>query len=535
MPVGSRSSVPRRVNRRTPRTSVRGGWVAASAACVRRPAHPGRTGAVVTPCPAEAAALPRPRKQPPKKVRAQPYPFLSPDPDGGTAVLCVVQPEDTLAGIANRFGVPQERLIEANPEVVDPSRIFPGQVLRVPLIPPTLPVVRRAALEYVVQPGDSFADIATRFRTDMVSLAEANPLVDPERIFPGQLLYVPTVADPPPPPVAAVLYVVMPGDTLATIAARFGVPPSDMVAANPQVADPNLIFPGEFVVVPVAGLPPAPVFTLRRYVVQPGDTVESIARQFDVRPAAIGALNPLLAAIPGLILVIAAPVPRPPVPVSPPGFPSCRPSPFGRALPLEDDDTVFVPFPEDFRFRLFGNILPRGVWVNSNGNVTFDAGDATFFPTLDQLVEGPPRVAAFWTDLFPPGSPPSGGVFADSFFDPAMNGTRFVVTWDRVPFFFTEVFNTVQLLLNPDDSIQLCFFTVGAGDDARVLVGVARGEGSVIGNVFLYNAGSNPRRLGDPAAPTPQGDLSGRTLLFRFDPVTGNYRLLEGDAQVQRP
>ncbi|MDQ7793563.1 MAG: LysM peptidoglycan-binding domain-containing protein [bacterium] len=528
MPVRNRPARRLRAHRGPTRTPVRGGWVASTLRTRRvvRPPHPPATAE--PPPPATEPVPTKVRKTPSKPGTARPFPFLSPDPDGGTSVLYVVRPGDTLTAVADRFGIPRDRLIRANPEVADPDRIFPGQVLRVPLVQPTLPVVQRAAFEYLVQPGDTLGDIAAAFGVSTGSLRQANPLADPVRLFPGQVLYVPTVADPPPPPVQAILYVVGPGDTLEVIAGRFGVTVGDLRAANPQIADPELIFPGEFVVVPVAGVPLIPVFDLRRYVIQEGDSVESIALQFDVRPQAIGALNPLLAAIPGLILIIPAPIPRPPLPVPPPGFPDCHPAPFGRQLPLGDDDTVFVPFPEDFQFRFFGNIRPRGLWVNSNGNVTFDEGDTTFFPTLDQLVEGPPRIAAFWTDLFTPGAPPTGGVFVDSFADAALNGTRFVVTWDRVPFFFTETPNTVQLLLNPDNSIQICFFGLAPVTEARVFIGVARGEGSVIGNTFLYNAANNPRRLGDPVQPTPQGDLSGRVLLFRFDPVRGNYQLLSG-------
>jgi LysM repeat protein len=430
--------------------------------------------------------------------------------------------------VAERFGVPRGRLLAANPELADPDSLLPGRFLRIPLINPTLPPIRRVSFEYVVQPGDTFTELAERFGVSVAVLRRGNPLVDPQLIFPGQVLYIPTVADPPPPPVAAVLQVVMPGDTLTGIAARYRVTLEDLQAANPQVIFPEAIFAGELLAIPVAGVPPAAVFPLRRFIVQPGDTFESVSLRFDVRPQALVAINPLPAAIPGLILVIPAPILRPPVPVAPPGFPGCRPAPFGQFLPLADDDAIFVRFPDDFHFRFFGNIHPTGVWVNSNGNLTFDQGDTTFSPTLDQLVEGPPRIAALWTDLLPPGAPPSGGVFAGGFIDPVLNCTRFAVTWDRVPFFFTEAYNTVQVILNPDGTIQICFFGLAAVGDFRVFIGVARGEGSVLGNAFLYDAGDNPRRLGNPRQPTPQGDLSGQVLLYRFEPAKGNYVLITG-------
>jgi spore coat assembly protein SafA len=45
----------------------------------------------------------------------------------------VVEPGDTLYGIARRFGVPLDELIRANPQIADPSLIYPGDVVHVPM------------------------------------------------------------------------------------------------------------------------------------------------------------------------------------------------------------------------------------------------------------------------------------------------------------------------------------------------------------------------------------------------------------------
>jgi spore coat assembly protein SafA len=44
----------------------------------------------------------------------------------------VVQQGDTLSGIARRFGVSLSDLEKANPQITDPNRIFPGQVINIP-------------------------------------------------------------------------------------------------------------------------------------------------------------------------------------------------------------------------------------------------------------------------------------------------------------------------------------------------------------------------------------------------------------------
>jgi len=45
-------------------------------------------------------------------------------------------------------------------------------------------------------------------------------------------------------------YTVIPGDNLTKISRRYGIPLADVIEANPQIADPNLIFPGDIVFIP---------------------------------------------------------------------------------------------------------------------------------------------------------------------------------------------------------------------------------------------------------------------------------------------
>ena len=44
----------------------------------------------------------------------------------------VIQWGDTLTGIANRFGTTIQKLMQANPFIVDPNRIYAGQTLKIP-------------------------------------------------------------------------------------------------------------------------------------------------------------------------------------------------------------------------------------------------------------------------------------------------------------------------------------------------------------------------------------------------------------------
>ena len=448
----------------------------------------------------------------------------------GSAVAYVVQSGDTLASIARTFQLSEQTLLLANPEIGTGERLAAGQVIRIPTSEPAFPSEPRTLIPYVAQAGQSLSTIASMFGVSLEELIRVNPqLGTAQDIFVGQIVWVPTVPDAPASRLPAILFMAQPGDTLGDIGLRFDVTLEEMVAANPQMHDPDLLYPGEIVVVPVSGVPAEPIYRRRRYVVQPGDNLLDIATRFMVSIPALEQANPIPLAIPGLTLVIPRGVAIPAPPEAPPGARPCRPAPFGRRLELGDDDSAFVPFGHDFRFRFYGQGY-QGLFVNSNGSVTFGEGDPTFIASVDQFLEGPPRIAPFWTDLNPPAGVAGSGVYVDVVRSPNPEEARVTLTWDRVPYFFTKAANTVQLSLYADGWIQVCYFHVADPPDARrILIGVARGLGEPESNIFRYDGHGNPRRTGNPLEPTPAGNLSGRVIWFRYEPERGNYALGFGE------
>ncbi|MGI6631979.1 MAG: LysM peptidoglycan-binding domain-containing protein [Bacillota bacterium] len=114
---------------------------------------------------------------------------------------------------------------------------------------------------------------------------------------------------PERPPVAGVQdYVVQPGDTMFLIAQKHGVSLDALIRANPQIRNPELIFPGEVVHVPTMHMRPdhdghhmGPIHqggggsgAARRYVVMEGETIEVIARKFGMNVTELTAFNPQL-------------------------------------------------------------------------------------------------------------------------------------------------------------------------------------------------------------------------------------------------
>lgn len=94
----------------------------------------------------------------------------------------IVQKGDTLHRIARRFAVSVKNMIDANPRLQEGDRVTPGQVLSIPQLPP---------MYYVIQPMDTMYGIAERMNVGVQELAAANPAVNPQSLLIGQTLTIP--------------------------------------------------------------------------------------------------------------------------------------------------------------------------------------------------------------------------------------------------------------------------------------------------------------------------------------------------------
>jgi LysM repeat protein len=181
---------------------------------------------------------------------------------------------DTLSGIATRYSTTVTLLHQANPQITDPNLIYPGQVLVIPGPPgvspsdPVIPDTGAGEQIYTVQPGDILSRIASRYGRTTAALVQRNPhIADPDLIYPGQSIIIPapfppTGTDPniiPDTGAGELLYTVQRGDTLSEIALRHGIPAANLIQRNAQIANPDLIYPGQLVVIPGTLPPPTPL------------------------------------------------------------------------------------------------------------------------------------------------------------------------------------------------------------------------------------------------------------------------------------
>lgn len=122
--------------------------------------------------------------------------------------------------------------------------------LRRPAPPPGVPAPPSARIEYVVQPGDTLFSIARRYGLTVEEILRANPqITNPDLIMPGEVIFIPARVAPTPPPGMFRRYVVQPGDTMFLIAQRFGISLQELIRANPGI-DPNRIVPGQVINIP---------------------------------------------------------------------------------------------------------------------------------------------------------------------------------------------------------------------------------------------------------------------------------------------
>ncbi|HWM33710.1 MAG: LysM peptidoglycan-binding domain-containing protein [Actinomycetota bacterium] len=228
--------------------------------------------------PAEAApkrpALPKSSATPKAPAAAQ-APAAPKAPTVAVPRSYVVKAGDTVSGIAARYGLSTASVLALN-GLGWKSLIFPGQTLKLtgaastPAAPTSSTVGSRPAT-YTIKRGDTISGIASRYGLSTATLLTLNGLSRTSIIYPGQSIKlsgssiaitpVSSVtpappADPPstpptsaPAPVIDNTYTIKSGDTVTSIAARFGVTVDAILAAN-GLSRSSIIYAGRTLTIP---------------------------------------------------------------------------------------------------------------------------------------------------------------------------------------------------------------------------------------------------------------------------------------------
>lgn len=110
--------------------------------------------------------------------------------------------------------------------------------------PAPAPVPAPNGGDVTVQRGNTLSAIAAAHGVSLAALEAANPqIANFNVIYPGETVHLPGGSQSVPQ--ASNVYHVVSGDYLSTIAARFGESLGEIEAKNPQIPNFNLIYPGE--------------------------------------------------------------------------------------------------------------------------------------------------------------------------------------------------------------------------------------------------------------------------------------------------
>ena len=208
----------------------------------------------------------------------------------------IVKAGDTLYGISNQYGVSVTELASLNN--VNANSLKVGQKL---IIPSKSGLNPDNMLMYTVKKGDSLYAIAKLYGTSVDEIKKLNYLTSNSLIV-GQVLRIPEVYTKPDDMVVPnyISYIVKKGDTLYSIAKKYGVS-ADTIIQDNNLKNSNLsvgqilrIRSGEGEVLECFGEDyNDSISNYKTYIVQKGDSLYTISRRYGVSVDDIKRVNNL--------------------------------------------------------------------------------------------------------------------------------------------------------------------------------------------------------------------------------------------------
>jgi len=135
----------------------------------------------------------------------------------------------------------------------------------------------------------------------------------------------------------------------------------------------------------------------------------------------------------------------------------------GVDLEMGDDDSKFVKLISPETVSIYGQSF-KGIYVGSNGYITFTEGNEEYSESLDNHF-AMPRVSGLFRDL----NPTAAGSVSWRYTPDGI-----AVTWSKVPEFGTDNLNTFQIELFFDGRIRLSWLVIDAEGG---IAGLSEGEG----------------------------------------------------------
>jgi peptidoglycan endopeptidase LytF len=196
---------------------------------------------------------------------------------------------DTLFSLAIQFNTTVNAILALNPGL-DPNNLRVGQIICIPGAPPMQ--CPPGSFAYTIKAGDTLFSLAIQFNTTVNAILALNPGIDPNNLRVGQIICIPG-APPMQCPPGSFAYTIKAGDTLFSLAIQFNTTVNSILALNPGL-DPNNLRVGQIICIPgptptQPGRCPAGSF---EYTIKSGDTLYNLAIRYNTTVEAIMAINP---------------------------------------------------------------------------------------------------------------------------------------------------------------------------------------------------------------------------------------------------
>lgn len=224
-------------------------------------------------------------------------------PTSETSEIYIVKRGDTLYSIAKKYNTTPDIIVDVNN--LNSVNIFPGQELRIPINSNNTNV--NEYINYTVVKGDSLYSIARKYNVTVDEIKSLNNLKS-NLLSIGRVLKIPTSSiidtevTPTPPSSNTNIYIVKKGDTLYSIANKFGTTVSNIKELNNLTS--NTLSIGQRLIIKsnnISGIEgetecygtgyAEPVYLI--HTVKKGDNLYAIARKYDTTISKIVELNNL--------------------------------------------------------------------------------------------------------------------------------------------------------------------------------------------------------------------------------------------------
>ncbi|RCX19884.1 morphogenetic protein associated with SpoVID [Fontibacillus phaseoli] len=111
----------------------------------------------------------------------------------------IVKKGESLFGLSKKYNVSLQKLIEANPQIVNPDQLNVGDKVKIPAAAVLVDGDGGNVYKHVVKQGDSLWKLAKAWGLPMQSLVQANPqLGDPNALKVGEVVNIPTTGQSTP-------------------------------------------------------------------------------------------------------------------------------------------------------------------------------------------------------------------------------------------------------------------------------------------------------------------------------------------------